>query len=40
MILERLWSKDFWVKYKGEIHAVMCFAIHNKIPKNVMNWKN
>ncbi len=27
--------KIFGVKYKGEIHAVMCFAYTNKIPKNV-----
>ena len=27
--------KIFGVKYKGEIHAVMCFAFTNKIPKNV-----
>ena len=27
--------KIFGVEYKGEIHAVMCFAYTNKIPKNV-----
>jgi len=27
--------KIFGVKYKEEIHAVMCFAYTNKIPKNV-----
>ena len=27
--------KIFGVKYKNEIHAVMCFAYTNKIPKNV-----
>ncbi len=27
--------KIFGVKYKGEIHAVMCFAYTNQIPKNV-----
>jgi len=27
--------KIFGVKYMGEIHAVMCFAYTNKIPKNV-----
>ena len=27
--------KIFGVKYKGEIHAVMCFAYTNEIPKNV-----
>ena len=27
--------KIFGVKYKDEIHAVMCFAFTNKIPKNV-----
>ena len=27
--------KIFGVKYKGEIHAVMCFAYTNAIPKNV-----
>ena len=27
--------KIFGVKYKNEIHAVMCFAFTNKIPKNV-----
>ena len=27
--------KIYGVKYKGEIHAVMCFAFTNKIPKNV-----
>ena len=27
--------KIFGVKYIGEIHAVMCFAYTNKIPKNV-----
>ena len=27
--------KIFGVKYGGEIHAVMCFAYTNKIPKNV-----
>jgi hypothetical protein len=27
--------KIFGVKYKGEIHAVMCFAYTNKIPRNV-----
>ncbi len=28
--------KIFGVKYKGEIHAVMCFAYTNKIPKNII----
>ena len=27
--------KIFGVKFKGEIHAVMCFAYTNKIPKNI-----
>ena len=27
--------KIFGVEYKGEIHAVMCFAYTNKIPKNI-----
>tara|TARA_B100000676_G_C17652031_1_gene617068 strand:- start:112 stop:684 length:573 start_codon:yes stop_codon:yes gene_type:complete len=27
--------KIYGVKYKGEIHAVMCFAYTNKIPKSV-----
>ena len=27
--------KIYGVKYKGEIHAVMCFAFTNKIPKTV-----
>ena len=27
--------KIFGVKYQGEIHAVMCFAYTNQIPKNV-----
>ena len=27
--------KIYGVKYKSEIHAVMCFAYTNKIPKNV-----
>mgnify|MGYP001483709726 CR=1 FL=1 len=27
--------KIFGVNYKGEIHAVMCFAYTNKIPKNI-----
>ena len=27
--------KIFGVEYKGEIHAVMCFAYTNKIPKSV-----
>ena len=27
--------KIFGVKYKNEIHAVMCFAYTNQIPKNV-----
>jgi len=27
--------KIFGVKYKGEIHAVMCFAFTNQIPKNI-----
>ena len=27
--------KIFGVKYKNEIHAVMCFAFTNKIPKSV-----
>ena len=27
--------KIYGVKYKGEIHAVMCFAFSNKIPKTV-----
>ena len=27
--------KIFGVKYKGEIHAVMCFAYTNKVPKSV-----
>ena len=27
--------KIFGVKYKGEIHAVMCFAYTNQIPKNI-----
>ena len=27
--------KIYGVKYMGEIHAVMCFAYTNKIPKNV-----
>ena len=27
--------KIYGVKYMGEIHAVMCFAYTNRIPKNV-----
>ncbi len=27
--------KIYGVKYKGEVHAVMCFAFTNKIPKSV-----
>ena len=27
--------KIYGVKYKGEIHAVMCFAYTNEIPKNI-----
>jgi len=27
--------KIYGVKYKGEIHAVMCFAFTNEIPKSV-----
>ena len=27
--------KIYGVKYKGEIHAVMCFAYTNEIPRNV-----
>ena len=27
--------KIYGVKYKGEIHAIMCFAYTNKIPKSV-----
>ena len=27
--------KIFGLKYQGEIHAVMCFAYTNQIPKNV-----
>ena len=27
--------KIFGVEYKGEIHAVMCFAYTNEIPKSV-----
>ena len=27
--------KIYGVKYKNEIHAVMCFAFTNKVPKNV-----
>ena len=27
--------KIFGVKYKGEIHAVMCFAYTNEVPKSV-----
>ena len=29
--------KIYGVKYKGEIHAVMCFAFTNEIPKSVKN---
>ena len=28
--------KIYGVRYKGEIHAVMCFAYTNQIPKNVI----
>ena len=36
MILEQATEeKIFGVKYKDEIHAVMCFAFTNKIPKTV-----
>merc|ERR1739841_289358 len=31
--------KIFGVEYKGEIHAVMCFAYTNEIPKNVEELK-
>ena len=31
--------KIFGVKYQGEIHAVMCFAYTNEIPKNVDDLK-
>ena len=29
--------KIYGVKYKGQIHAIMCFAFTNKIPKSVEN---
>ena len=32
----RYGRKIYGVKYKGEIHAVMCFAFTNKVPKNVI----
>ena len=32
----RYGRKIFGVKYKNEIHAVMCFAYTNEIPKNVI----
>ena len=32
--------KIYGVKYKGEIHAVMCFAYTNKIPPSVEELKN
>ena len=36
MILELgMVEKYMELKYKGEIHAVMCFAYTNKIPKSV-----
>ncbi len=31
--------KIFGVRYSGEIHAIMCFAFTNKIPKNVEDLK-
>ena len=31
--------KIFGVKYKDEIHAVMCFAFTNQIPKSVIETK-
>ena len=31
--------KIFGVRYSGEIHAIMCFAFTNKIPKNVEELK-
>ena len=33
--MKNIFLKIFGVKYKGEIHAVMCFAYTNQIPKNV-----
>ena len=34
-ILEEVGRKIYGVKYKGEIHAVMCFAYTNEIPRSV-----
>jgi hypothetical protein len=31
--------KIFGVRYSGEIHAIMCFAFTNKVPKNVEDLK-
>ena len=37
MFLEEVMEEKFYgvEKYKGEIHAVMCFAYTNQIPKSV-----
>ena len=32
--------KIYGVKYKNEIHAIMCFAFTNKIPKTVKELDN
>ncbi len=32
--------KIYGVKYKNEIHAIMCFAFTNKIPKSVKELDN
>ncbi|MDC0200721.1 hypothetical protein OAJ40_02460, partial [Candidatus Pelagibacter sp.] len=32
--------KIYGVKYKNEIHAIMCFAFTNKIPKSVIELDN
>ena len=33
--LDNIFRRIYGVKYMGEIHAVMCFAYTNEIPKNV-----
>ena len=35
MFLEEVMEKNLWCKIYGEIHAVMCFAYTNQIPKDV-----
>ena len=32
---EQAMEENYGVKYKNEIHAIMCFAFTNEIPRNV-----